>query len=384
MSNIELMSHNIGEVPQNSLSNIIENIDIDNEEPQLFQHSPYMDTDMLINILKTKINTFKCMSLNIQSLYAKFDQLQIYLQTLAQSNCSFDAICIQETWLNKRISTSLIQIEGYTLISQWPSCSTHSGLAIYLKNGIQYKINNITASESNIWEGQFLEIYIDKKKLTLGNIYRPPKNTTENYKTFSLEFQNCLKMLHGEVLIAGDFNIDLLKLNDIHTIHEYLESIISSGYIPKITLPTRLSENRRTLIDNFLCKISNNFSRTTAGILNYNLSDHQPYFICLDYLKRHQTIPRYIHIKTNSQEAIDNINGYLTECYTNWNQNSTINIHENYEQLLNILQTGLRKYLPTKKVKFYKHKYKGSKWITRGIINSIKLRDKLYCKMKKL
>ena len=40
--------------------------------------------------------------------------------------------------------------------------------------------------------------------------------------------------------------------------------------------------------------------------------------------------------------------------------------------------------MPTKLVKFHKHKHKNSKWITNGIIKSICFRDKLYLKLLKI
>ena len=40
--------------------------------------------------------------------------------------------------------------------------------------------------------------------------------------------------------------------------------------------------------------------------------------------------------------------------------------------------------MPTKLVKFHKHKHKYSKWITNGIIKSICFRDKLYLKLLKI
>jgi dimeric dUTPase (all-alpha-NTP-PPase superfamily) len=39
--------------------------------------------------------------------------------------------------------------------------------------------------------------------------------------------------------------------------------------------------------------------------------------------------------------------------------------------------------MPTKTVKYKKHKHKGNPWITSGLIKSIKFRDKLYQKLKK-
>ena len=55
----------------------------------------------------------------------------------------------------------------------------------------------------------------DKKKITIGNIYRPPRDINENYQKFIHEFTKVLTELQGskgEVVIAGDYNIDLLKI----------------------------------------------------------------------------------------------------------------------------------------------------------------------------
>ena len=91
---------------------------------------------------------------------------------------------------------------------------------------------------SNLWESQFLEITYQTmtKTIILGNVYRPPKDITENYQTFIDEFANKLVYLNNnrnEVIIAGDYNIDLLKINDKPIICEYFDTITSHGFFPK-------------------------------------------------------------------------------------------------------------------------------------------------------
>ena len=64
-----------------------------------------------------------------------------------------------------------------------------------------------------------------------------------------------------KVYMCGDYNVDLLKLN-ITTFNEnYFDNILSTGYTPKITLPTRLSKNS-TLIDNNNNNNNNNLFQT--------------------------------------------------------------------------------------------------------------------------
>ncbi len=71
----------------------------------------------------------------------------------------------------------------------------------------------------------------------------------------------------NERTVAGDFNIDLLKIHEKQVISEYFDTLTSHSFYPKITLPTRLSNTHGTLIDYFLCKLYETALDTTTGIL---------------------------------------------------------------------------------------------------------------------
>ena len=66
-------------------------------------------------------------------------------------------------------------------------CCGHGGLIIYLHNTLSYELRDIY-TRSDTWEGIFIDITSDNfvNKITLGNIYRPPKdnNNTTNIETF--------------------------------------------------------------------------------------------------------------------------------------------------------------------------------------------------------
>ena len=117
------------------------------------------------------------------------------------------------------------------------------------------------------------------KKIILGNIYRPPRDINENYRQFIDEFSTVLAKLeraHSDVIIAGDFNIDLLKIHEKPIFGDYFDAITGHSFSPKITLPTRFSNLNGTLIDNFLYKISQRLLKTTAGIILSRISVHLP------------------------------------------------------------------------------------------------------------
>ena len=71
-------------------------------------------------------------------------------------------------------------------------------------------------------------------------------NLRDSLNTFMMEFNSTLLEHHTnsqKIYMCGDYNVDLLKLNSIPFNETYFDNILSAGYIPKITLPTRLSEN---------------------------------------------------------------------------------------------------------------------------------------------
>ncbi len=96
-------------------------------------------------------------------------------------------------------------------------------------------------------------------------IYRPPKENLELYNQFIEEFAPILGNLEiniKDVTLADDFNIDLLKKYKTNMISEYFNMLTSNSFYPKITEPTF-----GTLIDNFLCKLTDNTINNTSGIL---------------------------------------------------------------------------------------------------------------------
>ena len=78
-----------------------------------------------------------------------------------------------------------------------------------------------------------------------------------------------------DCLIAGDWNIDLLKYGT----HSGTESFVYNLLIPVLTRPTRFSEFSSTLIDNILTNKPQDL--LVAGALIGDISDHLPIFFCI-------------------------------------------------------------------------------------------------------
>jgi hypothetical protein len=131
------------------LSHLMTNNDDNDNDDVLNNVSPYdnvnsnciyIDEFDYIKEFKDKKNqTF--MSLNIQSLPSKFNELEELIQSFTSNNCEPDFICLQETW--RIVDPSLYALENYELEIKSRSRNTQGGgVGIYIKKGINYKILN--------------------------------------------------------------------------------------------------------------------------------------------------------------------------------------------------------------------------------------------------
>lgn len=360
-------------------------------EPTLFQNSPYYSNSQFIELLADQLNKFTILSLNCQSLNAKFELLKSYIEMYNTEFSNLSAVCLQETWLSAGSDTSLLQIENYNLIYKGKSCSAHGGVAIYLHDSFQYEIVDF-GNNSEIWDGLIIKISTNystncNKILTLGNIYRPPRQNVTNISTFINELNDLFHFLKNQknVIITGDFNLDLLKFKQCNAINDFLEFMISCNYLPKIMLPTRLSNRTGTLIDNNFAKLTDQCN-TTSGVILCQISDHLPYFTTLDYF--HVSAPPLKHIKVVSSDTksySDFKNDLNSESIKQKLRNiQSDNPNTTYSNFNDIMQSLLDKHFPNKLVKYNKYKHKRSPWITRGILKSIRYKDKLYVKLKSI
>ena len=190
-----------------------------------------------------------------------------------------------------------------------------------------------------------------------------------------------------EVIITGDFNINLLKINEKEIVCEFLKSLISHSYFPKITFPTRFSRTTvtGTLIDTFFCKLTRTTFDITSGILTKSFSDHQPYFIFLNCETTNKKPPnKCIQIRSHNETSFINVEKDLqsSNVIPLMDNNVTSNTNDNYNILLEEMKKAIDKHIPLKTVKFAKYRPKKETWITSGILKSIRYKDKLYKQLK--
>ena len=114
---------------QNNLSNVLstnENND-ENHELQVIRCSSYYDIDKFTILANSNTNSFSILSSNIQSINAKFNELEMFVEDLHSINFKFSVICLQETRKADNDDFSQFFLDGYDCITQGKSVATKEG-----------------------------------------------------------------------------------------------------------------------------------------------------------------------------------------------------------------------------------------------------------------
>ena len=361
-------------------------------EIDAIKHSPYYSVSKLPTFLCLEKDNFIILSINIDGLLSKIDELRILLELLKKQNIIFDAICIQESHLDHsyRSDSACIQLHGYDCIPQGKTCGQKGGLVTYIKHDFE-SCKYVIGETTGIWEGLYVEIKDNERnfRMILCNIYKPPRNNNNNHniECFTRELIPKLKLideLNCEIALAGDFDIDLLKLHERLKFQALFDDLTNLSLFPKITLPTRIGTQSSTLIDNIYCKLTHRTINTKAGIIFSDLSDHFPYFVSIDLRNKKKTTPKLVKQKFSTPNAVQNFKNELMnhDFSKDFSYDSNADPNTTYEKFIDKLTEIKNKHIPIKMVKFNKHKHKKENWITFGIIKSIKFRDNLNLKLK--
>ena len=148
--------YNIGLNKGNSFSHLLVQIspEIENET-NLLEHSKYYnDVDfksVLHNVSSSKLSI---LSLNCQSINAKFEKLKIFLDDVNKGH-PIAAICIQESWGPEEMEMSYFFLPNYSMVN-------HGGLILHIHDDFACKeLNNEIAFlyESNLFESMSVEIW---------------------------------------------------------------------------------------------------------------------------------------------------------------------------------------------------------------------------------
>ena len=137
--------------------------------------------------------------------------------------------------------------------------------------------------------------------------------------------------------------------------------MLSSGFYPKITLPTRICDTSSTIIDNIYSNEIDCYD--DSGIFINQITDHQATFTTTSTKFSIEMQDQYVTIQTNDDASL---NKFVTELRNmniteSLNNNVNANPSKNYDTFIKLLQDAKDKYLTVRKIKFNKYKHKKNK-----------------------
>ena len=208
--------------------------------------------------------------LNINSLLFHYDELE---SLISKSKNDFQVIGISETRLKKtQETTTNIHLKNYN-IEHVPTESSNEGVLLYIKKAINYKLRpDLMIYKKRELESVFIEIIQkDFKNIVVGCIYRHPcMQQSEFADEFLKPLSEKLISENKEVILLGDFNIDLLKCDSNKNVSDFFNIIYSTNLLPNITSPTRVTSRSQTLIDNIFSSVIND-DCIAGNLINCNL-----------------------------------------------------------------------------------------------------------------
>ena len=194
-----------------------------------------------------------------------------------------------------------------------------------------------------------------------------------------------IKYVNKYEYICGDYNIDLLQIENSNKVNLFYENMSMSGFFPKITLPTRLSETTCTLIDNV---ITNNIDNNhLSGVLIRKISDHQMNFCMInDKRTASNSKGKFIEIGNHTGNALENFQIYLFErnIIQEMDHNISSDPNANCDILFDELSNAKQLHMPTERVKFNKRKHKVQPWMNNVLLKKINKKSDKYSKLLKI
>ena len=313
------------------------------------------------------------MHLNISSCDKHFDNFHTFLHNL---KFPFDIIGLTETRIkSESIDFPIEELEPF----HTPTEADAGGTSLYIS--VSYKPTRRQDLESLLYisktlESTFAEFSRCSFHFVVGTIYKHPFMKIPD---FILKLGQVLDKVSSEgkiLILLGDFNVDLLKFDKDPNIFKFLDTLSSYSLKPYINIPTRITENSRSIIDNIY--ISSIPFNAHSGNFLTGISDHLIQFTILNSVPAKSTdAPKTGFYKDwknfNSSKFSNDFNKI------NWKnilqldkKDPELSFQIFYKKLNNLLNVNV----PFKKLTKKQIKRGLKPWVTKGILKSMSLRDR--------
>ena len=323
---------------------------------------------------------FSICHLNIRSLSKNLADFMNFMECL---DFRFSVFGFSETWL-KDNNCDVYGIQGYSVVEKHRKSTCGGGVAIYVKHGIDYFHREDLSGFDDCMESVFIEIPKDVFKLgknvIIGTIYRPPGTDITQFNKKLEAVVVKIQKENKKCYIMDDYNINLLNYDVHNNTAEFTDMMYANSFIPLVTRPTRITQSSATLIDNIFTNDLENLATSMQGILVADITDHFPVaYINTEYsnLEKEITVLKRVSTARNRTlflNAISNLD--WSDIYSSSDTQSAFSAF--HEKLIKLYDM----YIPKQKVQI---KYNTRKpWLSDGLKNAIRQKNKLYRKSVKI
>ena len=320
---------------------------------------------------------FNVFHVNIRSINKNFTSLSTFLATI--SSCRIDCIALTETWLYANSDTGIFDLPSFNFVHNPRLLKPGGGVGLYVNNGLRFKILPELSISCECLETIFVEIdQPNSKNITIGCLYRPPNTDIANFLSIlSSLLSKVDSSKRSLTILTGDFNLDLIKINDHVPTTQFLDILVGFSFFPCISKPTRITNISATLIDNFFIKLPE--AKCKSAIVYYDISDHLPIVVQIPLLTKkindyRSTVCKRVYNTSN----IENFNNMLQKIDWHGLLDNYSEVNESYDIFLNNYIETLDKCIPLESVKVSRKIQPREKWMTKNLVSCCIKKSKLY------
>ena len=318
------------EICENSDLTVNDNViklqtDLPRHEQNHIESFSYFSTEKFEKNIEYNALDLSILSINVRGIDCNYDNVIMYINSIKYS---FDIIALTECHLQLNESYN-VDLHNYQPIQGYDKFYTRSrikygGVIMYVKSNLKAVYAQELTGAFKTYDSVYVKINMatsSKRPLHVGAYYRHCRapDIVPFIDKFSRDI-NHKALRRSDVIIAGDFNICLMKSTTNNDSLYFLNTILANNYEVLILKPTRIQYHKNslqvrsaTLIDQIISNILTHNCKT--GNLSYPNSDH------------YATFAIYESYKSNAQSKIETHNirklGNIDNCKLVEDFNST-------------------------------------------------------------
>ena len=292
-------------------------------------------------------------------------------------------IVLSETWLSDN-DGDLYRLCGYKVIGHNRVNRAGGGVAVCVQDHVYVKERPDLSSFDEDCETVFIEVEEGQQRqnhnVIIGVIYRPPNQDISSFNDKMNNNVNIVRRENKTCYLLGDYNINILNYASHVQTAQFVDMMSSNGFLPLITRPSRVTATSATLIDNIFTNNIGDKNHSVQGLFITDISDHFSVFHIAKQMEIKEN-DTYVYKRLYSSRNRENF--CLAMSNMRWDEISrATDTQQAFDKFHKHLIEMYNKHFPKIRIT---RKYNNKKpWLSEGLKNSIKQKNKLYLKFKKV